>query len=82
MEAVLNITWAGQNGDLPDKVDVDSTDTQVLAWAEEALQQGGIPGITPDSEISLSGFVVERFPATGELPNRIMVRPKTEFGSC
>jgi hypothetical protein len=80
-EARVNITWAGQNGDLPDPVSYDATDAQVLAWATEALQAGSVPGIAPDRRADLRDFVVDRFPASAEVPwNRLFVRPKTPFG--
>lgn len=78
-EAVMNITWAGQNGDLPDPVIFDSTDGDLLQWAAEAVR-GGIPGIGADRNVNLTDFVVERYNATAETPNRILIRPKTPFG--
>lgn len=78
--ALLNITWAGQNGDLKDEVEFDASDAQVLAWAQEAVVGGDVNGIdaaAPD----FTDFVVQRFSATGDLPARIFVRPKTPFGA-
>ena len=81
-EALVNITWQGQNGDLPDPVDYDSAPYQVIGWATEAIQTGGVPGISQDPEADLSDFVVERYNATDDRPyNRIVVRPKTPFGA-
>jgi len=77
--AVLNITWNGENGELPDPIAYDATDGDILAWAAEAVR-GGIPGINADHNVRLEGFVVERFNATQDLPNRVAVRPKTPFG--
>lgn len=79
-EAILNITWSGQNGDLPNPILFDSTDTDVRRWATEAVRNG-LPGITADETVNFQDFVVERFPATGGLPNRVVLRPKTPFGS-
>ena len=78
-EAVLNITWAGQNGDLPNPILFDSTDVDIRRWATEAVR-GGIPGITADVRVDFQDFVVERFGATAGLPNRVVLRPKTPFG--
>ena len=80
MNAQVNVTWEGQNGDLPDMVLYDATDTEILRWAQEALQNGGVPGIGEDAEADLTDFVVDRFPAKDDLPNRLVVRPKTPFG--
>ena len=79
-EAVVNITWNGQNGELPDPVSYDATPGDVLQWAAEAIQGGGVPGIDIDANASLQDFVVDRFNAKDDQPNRIFVRPKTPFG--
>lgn len=79
-EATLNITWAGQNGDLPTPVLFDSTDVDIRRWATEAVR-AGIPGITADAGVNFQDFVVERFSATEGLPNRVVLRPKTPFGA-
>lgn len=78
--AQLNITYGGQNGDYPDPVDYDSTAGDIKQIATEAIRTGYIPGITADEGADLADFVVDRFPATDELPPRLMVRPKTPFG--
>lgn len=78
--AFVNITWNGQNGDLPDEVNFDSTKEQVLGWVTEAVRGGDVPGITADPDANFADFVVDRFPATGDKPDRLMVRPKTPFG--
>ncbi len=81
-EARLNITWQRQNGDLPDPVSFDATDGDLFQWAAEAVRGGGVPGIAADPEVSFVDFVVSRFSATQDVPfNRIMIRPKTPFGS-
>lgn len=79
-EAVLNITWAGQNGDLPNPVLFDSADADIRRWATEAVR-AGVPGITADANVNFQDFVVERFGATEGLPNRVVLRPKTPFGA-
>ena len=78
-EARVNITWQGQNGELPDPVAFDATDGDVRQWASEAIRSG-IPGITADASVNLQDFVVDRFAAKDDQPNRIMIRPKTPFG--
>jgi hypothetical protein len=79
-EAVLNITWSGQNGDLPNPIMFDSTDADVRRWATEAVH-AGVPGITADATANFQDFVVERFPSAAGLPNRVVLRPKTPFGA-
>jgi len=79
-EALVNVTWAGQNGDLPDPVAYDATDGDIRQWVTEAVRAGGIPGVGIDQTANFGDFVVDRFPATEESPNRIMIRPKTPFG--
>lgn len=82
MHARLNVTWNGANGDMPDPVLYDSTDQEILRWAEEAVRNGNIPGIPADPNASLDGFVVDRFPSNAEVPdNKLFVRPKTPFGA-
>ncbi len=80
-EARMNITWAGQNGDLTDPVPFDASDRELMAIAAEAVNGGSITGIASDRHVDLEGFVVDRFGATESTPyNRIFVRPKTPFG--
>ena len=81
-QARLNITWAGENGDLPDAIDFDATDAQILTWAAEAIQNGGIPGINADPGANLADYVVDRFPpGAGIEYSRVAIRPKTPFGA-
>lgn len=79
--AQLNITYGGENGDYPDAVDFDSGDADVKQIATEAIQGGYIPGIAADPNVDLTDFVVDRFPAKDDLPNRLVMRPKTPFGA-
>lgn len=79
-EARLNLTWNGMNGDLPDPVPFDASDEQVKTWATEAIQ-AGIPGFTNVEGVDFSEFVVDRFEAADDLPNRLFLRPKTPFGT-
>jgi hypothetical protein len=79
-EAQVNITYGGQNGNLPDPVYFDSTDDQVFSWVTEAVQTGGVPGLTA-TNADFSDFVIERFQPNEERPFKlILVRPKTPFG--
>ena len=80
-QARVNVTYAGQNGDLPDAVYFDSTDGDVRAWVTEAVRSGGIPGILAIANANFGDFVVDRFRATDARPyNLIQLRPKTPFG--
>lgn len=77
--AKLNITYKGQQGDLPNEVPYDLSDADVLRIAQEALT-AGIPGIAADPDADLTDFVIDRFPARDDLGNRLSARPKTPFG--
>ena len=80
MDARLNVTHAGANGDLPDMVNSDATDEQIKIWATEAVR-AGIPGIPADPNADFGDFVVDRFAATADVPYaRLLLRPKTPFG--
>lgn len=79
--ARLNVTWHGQNGEYPDPVDYAMDTQAVLRLCQESVASGYIPGITQDPECSFEDFVVDRFPATAELPDRLFVRPKTPVGA-
>lgn len=80
--ARLNITWAGQNGDLPDPIPYDATEGDIKAMAAEAVQTGYIPGIIADRNVNFVDFIVERYNATEEIPfARVFLRPKTPFGA-
>jgi hypothetical protein len=80
-EARVNITWARQNGDLPDSVSVDATDGDVSQWVTEAVRNGDVPGIGADPAADFRDFVIDRFTANETRPfNVIHVRPKTPFG--
>jgi hypothetical protein len=80
-EARLNITYGGQNGDLPDPVARDASDADIKQWAREAVRGGHVPGIRGDRNASFVAFVVDRFPPTEHRPYyAIFLRPKTEFG--
>lgn len=79
-QARLNVTFNGQNGDLPDAVAIDATDGDLKQIATEAVRTGYIPGVAAAPNVDFTNFVVERFPATPDLPARVMIRPKTPFG--
>lgn len=80
-QARLNITWAGNNGDLPDPVPFDGADGDIKQMAAEAVRGGDILGIGADAGVNFNDFIVDRFQATEEVPyNRLFLRPKTPFG--
>jgi hypothetical protein len=80
-EARVNVTWAGQNGDLPDPVAFDASDAAVRQWITEAVRGGSVPGVDADARADFSDFVVDRFPANDQRPyHLIQIRPKTPFG--
>ena len=79
-QARVNITWKGQNAELPDPVAFDASDADVKQWVTEAVR-AGIPGITADAAADFGDFVVDRFAGNDTTPyNRLMIRPKTPFG--
>lgn len=80
MEARLNITISGMNGDLADPVPFDATDAEIRQWATEAVRGGSVPGITAVADADFTDFVVDRFSSKDDLPNRLTLRPKTPFG--
>jgi hypothetical protein len=81
-EARVNITYNGQNGDLPDPVNFEAPNGDVLGWITEAVRTGSVPGIAADVTANFQDFVVDRFPANEIRPwNMLAVRPKTPFGS-
>ena len=81
-EARVNITYSGQNGDLPDPVNFDADDATVKQWITEAVRGGDVPGIPADATAEFGDdFIVDRFTANEERPyNLIQLRPKTAFG--
>jgi len=52
----------------------------VKRWATEAVAGGTIPGIDAQ-DIDFTNYTVQRLPAKDGLPDRVMIRPKTEVGS-
>lgn len=81
-QARLNVTYGGQNGELPDPVMFDVSDTTVLNWVSEAIRTGSIPGIPASPTADITNFVVDRFEANDARPYPLIsVRPKTPFGA-
>lgn len=78
--ALMNVTYNGQNGDLPDPVAYDMPLADLLRVAMETIRTGGIPGIDLIETADLTDFVVDRIPAMGDFPNKLLLRPKTPFG--
>ena len=80
-EAIVNVTWAGNNGDLRDPVSFDATDEEIRNWVTEAVRTGGVANIATDPNANFTDFVIDRYAATEETPwARIFARPKTPFG--
>ena len=81
-QAMVNITYQGEQGDLPDPVDYNAADGDIRQWVTEAVRAGDVPGITrAHANANFADFVVDRFAANEEVPyNRIAIRPKTAYG--
>ena len=78
--AVVNVTYSGQNGDLHQVMSYNAPDADVKAAVFESLRGGDIKGVDPVDTPEIDDFVVDRFPAKDDLPNRLVVRPKVPFG--
>ena len=79
--AKMNITWNGQNGELPDPVSFDASDEELRNIAEESVRSGYVPGIDADEDVDFTDFVVDRFAAVEDVPfAKVVIRPKTPFG--
>jgi len=79
--AKLNITYGGQQGDLPDAVSFDSSDEDLKRGATEAVRAGDVPGIDAHQNAEFTDFVIDRYEACAGVPfNRLSLRPKTPFG--
>jgi len=76
--AVLIVVLDGELGECPDQIPYDAPEGDIRTWATEAVA-GGLPGIDPQ-EVDLTDFKVRRLPSKDGLPDRVMVRPKTEVG--
>lgn len=80
-EARVNVTWNGENADLPDPVSFDATDGDIKQWVTEAVRHG-FAGMPADPNVNLQDFVVDRFAPTEARPyNLLQLRPKTPFGA-
>lgn len=80
-QARVNITYNGQNGELPDPVSVDANDGDIRQFVTESIRGGSVPGIPGDPTADFRDFVIDRFPPNDARPyNLIQVRPKTAFG--
>jgi len=82
--ARLMVTYQGVQGDYPDLVDYNSTAEDVKQIITESIRTGFIPNIPANPNINpteLQDHVLDRFEATAELPPRLVLRPKTPFGS-
>jgi len=80
--ARLNITYGGQQGDLPDPVPFDMRDNELKQIATESVRTGSVPGIDEVGDANFDDFVVDRFPSREDVPyNRLSLRPKTPFGA-
>ena len=56
-EAIVNVTWAGNNGDLRDPVSFDATDEEIRTWVTEAVRTGGVANIPLDPNADFTDFV-------------------------
>lgn len=80
-QARVNITYNGQNGELPDPVSLDANDGDIRQFVTEAVRGGSVPGIPADPTADFRDFVIDRFAPNEARPfNLIAVRPKTAFG--
>lgn len=77
--AVLIVALDGELGESPDLIPYNAPEADIRTWATEAIS-GGLPGIDPQ-DVDLTDFKVRRLPAKDGLPDRVMIRPKTEVGS-
>lgn len=81
--AKVNVTYAGQNGDMPSEVDPLASKEQILVWVAESLRAGDISGIPAQTHVDLSNYVVDTpCPPTPERNYPLItVRPKTPYGA-
>ena len=81
MQALLNITYAGQNGDYVLELEASADDETILRICDEVVRNGEVKGLTV-SELphnAFRNFVVDRFPERDGMV-RLVVRPKVPFG--
>lgn len=85
-EARVNVTYNGQNFELPDPVHYQAGDGDIKNWVAEAIRTGSVRGVAADPNVNLQNYMVDRFdapavPAEGQRDhNLIQVRPKTAYG--
>jgi hypothetical protein len=80
-EAVVIVTYEGEQGELTNPVPFESAQGDVLAWVKESIESGSVRGMTAHQNVDLADFVVTPYVAKDGLPNRLVVRVKTPFGS-
>ncbi len=80
MDAILNVTYAGSNGDAPQPINFDAPDGDIRAWATEMVRNGDIRGIDAIANPDFRDFVIDRFPEKDGIGARVILRPKTPFG--
>lgn len=85
-EARVNVTYNGQNFELPDPVHFAAGDGDIKGWVAEAIRTGSIAGVQADPNVNLQNYMVDRFDAPAQpVPgqrdyNLIQLRPKTAYG--
>ena len=80
-DAVVNVTFAGQNGELRETVPFDAPDTDIKRYVTEAIRTGSVPGIPGDLDADFTDYMVDRFEPTDARPTPLLaLRPKTPFG--
>lgn len=80
-EALVNLTWGGQNYDLRTPVLYDIGEADLKSALAEIIRSGG-EGIPADADVGpMADYVVTRYEPTETRPSRLItVRPKTAFG--
>ncbi len=80
-EAMVNLTWNGQNYDLRNPVLYEIPEADLKGMLSEVIRAGG-DGIPADGDVGpMADYVVQRHGPTATRPFRLItVRPKTEFG--
>ena len=79
-EAVVTVAYDGKQGELVDPVNFEATSQDVIQMVTEALHTGSVRGIPAYPSADLTDYVVDRFAANEEYPNRLTLRPKVPFG--
>lgn len=83
MKVILNITYNGQSGNYPVKLEDNVHDETIRRIAEEAVRAGEVAGIRARNVPSgaFDHFVIDRFRAGRGRETRYVVRPKVPFGA-